>query len=96
MLFKKNHNAALIECGKECLNRLTGMVIGDLEATVSEIFTQEWLSPDGSQMKIIIATTSDYIQDFQTLLSNFWFEKLRITMGRNFDSIDILHVCVSQ
>ena len=64
------------------MNRLTAMVISDLDATINGLFTQDWLSPEGTNMKVIIATTSDYIQDFKTLLSGFWFEKLKIIMGK--------------
>ena len=75
----------LIECGKECLNRLTSMVIGDLATVTNELFTQEWLSSDGTHMKVVVATTSDYIQDFKTLLSSFWFEKLKLGMGKDLE-----------
>ena len=68
--------SALVECGQACVDRLTAVVMGDLSATMSEIFTPDWLSPDGKHIKVAIATTSDYFQDFKTLLVPFWLDKL--------------------
>ena len=69
----------LIECGDACLRRLVKMVLDDVQNQFDEVYTVPWLE-GGMQIKVAIATISDYLGDFQTYLMPFWYNKFTIML----------------
>jgi hypothetical protein len=64
---------ALVDCGQACLKRLVNLVMSDIENELAEVFTPDWI--EGMQVKIVIATMTDYMADFEKFLMPFWFDK---------------------
>lgn len=69
---------SLVECGQQCLARLTAVVMEDIEEPLAEVFTSDWL--DGKQVDVAIATIDDYMNDFQTFLMTFWVPRFTANM----------------
>ncbi len=58
-------------CGEICLKRLVGMVLDDAQQQFDQVYTMAWLE-GGVQIRVAIATISDYLEDFQAYLMPFW------------------------
>lgn len=69
---------SLVDCGQACLKRLAGLVMNDVQTLLNEVFTSEWV--EGNQVKVAIATISDYMSDFEAFLSEFWADKFIYTI----------------
>jgi hypothetical protein len=67
----------LVKCGQACLNRLVKNILDDVIDQYDEIYSEEnWLNADGTpQVTSIIATCTDYMQDFEEFLMPFWYSK---------------------
>ena len=68
----------LVNCGQACLKRLAGLVMSDVSETLCEVFTPEWI--EGNQVPVAMATISDYMNDFQEFLVDFWSDKFVYTI----------------
>jgi hypothetical protein len=68
----------LVQCGQACLKRLASLVMSDVQEKLDEVFMPEWL--EGNQVHVATATISDYMNDFETFLVNFWADKFVYTI----------------
>jgi hypothetical protein len=62
----------LVQCGQICLRRLSALVMNDIKDRLENVFTEEWLSEDADNVKVAIATASDYLSDLKVYLVPFW------------------------
>lgn len=63
----------LVNCGQACLKRLARLVMSDVQALLDDVFMEEWM--EGNQMHVATATISDYMNDFEEYLAEFWAKK---------------------
>lgn len=65
---------SLVNCGEACLKRLASLVMSDVQQVLQKVFTVDWLD-GGEQVQVVTATISDYLNDFEEYLREFWSEK---------------------
>lgn len=77
----------MVHCGQTCLQRLSALIMEDINNNLQEVFTPAWVgnpppetppTQPSSQISIVIATVSDYMTDLRTFLVPFWANRVRI------------------
>ena len=86
----------MVYCGQTCLQRLSALIMEDIQAHLQEVFTPAWLgvpppeippTQPSSQISVVIATITDYMTDLKTFLVPFWANRVR------YSSFSILVLC---
>lgn len=65
----------LIDFANVAMEELISLILTDVEHLYRNTFREEWLEGDNN-MEVILQVVTDYMQDFETFLTPFWYNKL--------------------